>query len=805
MSPLTGLFTAIIALYSTVGITADTPSSVTNSDDKNSAVDSVNAPFFKSRLPLDSTGSPDLSSLSRCSRGINKVKRIIPGSTGALTQAQTAAESEQVLMLADSMPELNNRRTHLKGNVVVKDSQSVLRGNEIVINHATESLKATGGVSVESEEAFFRAKTAVKSQQSGSIQLDDTQFYIFDSHANGRASQVRLVENEPLQLKKLSFTTCPIGDNSWRLQTSEMNYDHETGMVEAWNTTLKVGNVPVFYFPYVDFASRRKSGMLAPDPKIDDRNGFDLAIPVYWNIAPNMDATVTPRLIEKRGFQLGAEYRLLTEKTNSEVNFEWMRKDKILDKQLQEASSQTLLGSDNSERWYGKLINQTRFSPLWTAQIDARKVSDSEYFKDFSSSLESSNETQLNSQMSVDYQDDIWQMNWFALSYQSLIGVENYRYLPSWTTSADYLSENGLRWQLTSEATRFENKNDQVITGERYDLMPSLSYSLRSSWGYLTPKVSYQVSRYHQVSQQNLEESTVTRNLPLYSLDSAMYFDRETEIGGDSYTHSLEPRLFYSYIPYREQSDINIFDTTRAEFTFAQLWRENRFSGLDRVGDTNHVSVALANRLFNNRDGEETLNLTLGRIYYLADQKVQLGNDQLDEKTESPWLVKADYQVYSGLSVSSLVEWDEEQKQTYRGQSSIKFEPIENHNVNLTHRYRSNIDNQQNEEIDFSFAWPVNDKWRVLGRWYNDLRRQKIIGAFAGVEYESCCWAVRIVAQRYLNAQVESVARESLTDDEYNSGIYFQFVFKGLASVGKSSLTSTLESGIPGYDDPFAD
>ncbi|WP_444997206.1 LPS-assembly protein LptD [Aliikangiella sp. IMCC44359] len=772
-----------------VGITLWNSYALSANDTQSKPVESQsNGIYFKSRF--ENKTKPDLGSYSQCTtRSPSFELKNVP-------EFSILPAISQIKMEADSMPENSKKLTHLKGNVSVRDEKSLLKAEEVVVEHLTETIKASGGVSFESEEAFFSAQSLTKAGVDNQVHIDDAEFYLFSNHANGTADSITIDSKESLNLTQLSFSTCPINKPGWLLETDEMNINQQAGRGEAWHSVMRVGGVPVFYFPYINFPTddRRKSGLLSPRIKYSDRNGYDVAQPVYWNIAPQMDATITPRLIEKRGEQLWTEFRWLTQRAESSINLEWMNEDKLF------------LSDNKKDRWLAQLKSETVFNPHWKLDLDAQRVSDSDYFRDFSSGLGGSNETRLSSQVALTYQDSIWQMKWFALTHQSLIGNESYRYLPSWLATADYLSDSGFRWQWTSDITRFEHKNSEQVEGERMSLLPGVSFPMRNLWGYLTPKLNYQLSRYKQTSLIESSEITTTRNVPIISLDSGIYLDRQLQIGGKDYTHTLAPRLFYTYIPYRNQDSINNFDTTQGDFGFSRLWQENRFTGVDRVGDTNQLSFALGNSLVDESSGNEIVRLSVGRIYYFADREVRLNPaDEAETEQQSPWLTEVEYRLNSAFSLTGLIQWDEGSKQTQRAQTRINFEPKDNHIVNLTHRYRD-VDGNFNEEIDFSFAWPLNDKWRLLGRWYNDLQREQVIERLVGVEYESCCWAIRLVAQKYLNTQLDSsgISTTLAGNERYNDGVYLQFVFKGLGSVGPSGMDDLLSSSITGYKDPFS-
>ncbi len=766
--------------------------------------------FFESRFKLNSAGKPDLASLSEC--------RTMPSSLIHIekpeiltSQVVVKPQIKKRKIDYQSAPEISRQRTHLLGNVKVTDAKSIISAEEVLLDHDKQYLLASGGVSIESKEAFFSANS-LETNANNETNLTNASFVLFGNNANGNAETIKVNALAETDLTNLTFTTCPIGNDSWQFATSEMNIDPESGRGEAWNTTLRVGGIPVFYFPYINFPTddRRKSGLLTPAIKTSDSNGLDISQPVYWNIAPSMDAEFFFRQIEKRGDQIGAEYRWLTEKTLAEWEFEWINKDKQVSALLENNTQNTPLAYHSEERWLNQLMFQAAFSDLWHLKVDTKRVSDSEYFRDFGSGLDKTNETQLTSQMNLSFLNENWDINLFSRTYQSLIGNEAYRYLPGFNLNGDYLAESGLYWQLKSEWDNFEHKNINKTQGSRFNIQPSLSYPVNLSWGFFNPKISYQSSHYQQESQLTGAKQTITRNLPIVSFDSGLFFDRKMQLDGENYTHSLSPRFFYSYIPYRNQQAINLFDTALASFNFDSLWQENRFTGTDRVGDTNHVSLAIANSLIKDGDNNPLFNFSLGRKFYLQESKVHLNGVNLDmvNNKQSPWLADLTFNINQYTDLQGFIEWDDKSSSTNQAKTKIKFEPIANHIVNVTHRYRKvaliGIEDYVSEEADISFAWPINDQWRLVGRRYNDLLRKQTIETLFGVEYESCCWAIRLVAQKYLNSALDSFGMPiTMSGEQYDQGIQVQFVFKGLGSAGNAGLSDLLESSIAGYQDPF--
>ncbi|MDQ7048649.1 MAG: LPS assembly protein LptD [Enterobacterales bacterium] len=779
--------------------------------------------LFESRFGIDASGQADLSVLQVCpSVSSKKPSRypIILQSQPILVNSLDNRSNPLVTtrLKADKVPENSQNLTRLEGHVSMLTEKSLLKADLMISDNQKQTLVAIGNVSVETSESLLTAKKFEGDQKTRQTKLSDVQFNFFSNNANGQAESIKLDIDNVATLSQLTFSTCPTQDESWRFSADELKLDQNSGRGEAWGMWLKVKGIPVFYFPYLNFPidDQRKSGILPPAISSGGRNGFDLSLPIYWNIAPPADATFKLRNIANRGTQIGAEFRYLNKLSVNRFAVEWLGKDQYTRQLLLEQPNLAdgLYGL-KEDRWAISLSNESYFNNQWSASFNASKVSDRDYFKDLGADLINkqgyNGQSQLVSRGQINYQDDIWHFVLMAESTQALSGTEPYRLLPSVISDANYYdTDSGILWQFDGELSSFSHSNASLIDGSRLNLTPKMSYPIRRSYAWLTPQLSYQMSQYNQNNPLTGDNVKVNRNLPIFSLDSGLIFDRSIKWGESSLNHSFEPRLFYAYVPYREQSQIQNFDTRIPDASFQQLWRANRFVGMDKIGDTNHFSLAVSNRFSDTQSGDQRLSFSMGRRFYLEQRHLALtGPDVVQNDRYSPWMAEVNFQPNNKLEISSFIEWSDvsfginQHKGTNLARTRIKFEPKRDHIVNLSHRVR-NKDGFSNEEIDFSFAWPVNDRWRIVGRWYNDLKRGRTAESLIGFEYESCCWALSIVSRRYLDTLLDAnglpvVTSSGLRREEFNSGIQLQFVFKGLGSAGQNGVSKLLESSIRDY------
>jgi len=338
-----------------------------------------------------------------------------------------------------------------------------------------------------------------------------------------------------------------------------------------------------------------------------------------------------------------------------------------------------------------------------------------------------------------------------------------------------------------AEVVHFD-RTDPSVTGIRYDLKPAISFPMRTASTFLVPKATLQYTGYNLDGQPAGLDDNPGRVLPILSADAGMFFERNLEFAGQDFVQTLEPRLYYLYVPFDNQNDIPDFDTGLRTFSFAQLFRENRFSGADRVGDANQLTMALSSRLLTS-SGEEWLRASAGQIIYFRDRDVQLTPTTAKQTdTASDFVAELSAKVWDDWRVSAGVQWDIDDSRTDKKIVRMRYQPNPQRVINLEYRFvRETV-----EQTDASFRWPINHNWGVVGRWNYSLPEDRTLEVFGGVEYDSCCWATRAVVRRFL----------SNTDGDFDNAIFLQFELKGLAGVGESAA-AFLRKSIPGYRNEF--
>ncbi|MCO7224438.1 LPS-assembly protein LptD [Pleionea sp. CnH1-48] len=729
-----------------------------------------------------------------------------PVSETPTSTAVKQAADDLYKLTAEKVTSSNQQQVVVEGDVELKSAQMTIRAGALTMDRQSSDFSATDKILVETDSALIAADKAEGNSETQEAKLHNTQFRLFEHGGNGKAELIQVDSQQMMNLQDLTFTTCPQGDESWRFNASELDIDTEEGWGEAYHLWLKLGEVPVFYLPYLQFPvdDRRHSGLLPPSFSNNSRNGTDISVPFYWNIAPNYDATLTPRFIDRRGTQLGVEFRYLTEGSEGQADIEWLPEDRAT--------------VDESDRWLYQLKHHSNFGQHWRWDIDAAGVSDQDYFLDLGSGLSQTNTDQLKRSGRLTYANNDFHAYLEWLRYQPLaLSQEPYRKAPQlgfqWQITED---ESPFSWNLRTESTQFDHVNTDQVTAVRHILQSTMTYSLAQEWGYLKPGLQYHLAKYSQdqITDPLLEED-VSLNVPTFSLDTGLVFGRE----GSRFLQTLEPRVKFIYTPYRDQRNTGIYDTRLPELTYTQLFANNRFSGFDRIGDTQQISLGLSSRFLDKNTGKQKLRVSFGRAYFAEDRLVTLDSDASSDgpilsnkRDNSSILTDIEWNLNDYLKFRTGLLYNSDEQFTERGFFGLQYEPKDNLVVNVTHRYRNQQDPAEpadptkrirSRQSDISFAVPVSDKWSLYGRWNYDWVNVRDIEIFAGFEYESCCWAIRLVKRRYLNIRLDSKGDKIPGQNPFNNDIFLQFVFKGLGSAGQKKASNLLEEGIQGFEDPY--
>ncbi|MGR9087335.1 MAG: LPS-assembly protein LptD, partial [Gammaproteobacteria bacterium] len=756
----------------------------------------------------------------------------------------------------------DNEISSYSGNVEITRSDQRSLSHAATYDTVSETLDLHGDVYYSEDELALYSNSATLKLASDQARLRNVMFITPTTPLRGRAKTIYRDSKYLSRYKDVAYTSCPPNNQDWVVHASDLKLNDSTGKGAAKNAWLEFKGLPVFYSPYLSFPidDRRLSGFLAPSFGNTQQSGFDFSLPYYWNIAPNYDATFRPRYLSDRGLLLGGNFRLLTKYSNSIARLEYMPNDSQRDR----------------SRFLGSIRNNSHFTPKLSSNLDLNYVSDKEYFGELGNALSFPNFSFVKSSADLSYIDKEVSVIGRVINYQTIDKAltefrQPYRKLPQINAGLNHTFEiMPVNTALNGEYVNFQH--DSIVDAQRFNIKPHVSFPVKTDAAFITPKISVQYTDYqlsnknnsvYQLSDPNFVtpfSNSVSRTLPIASLNSGLFLEKDLDLAQSTFKHTLEPKLFYLYIPRKDQNDIPLFDTSRYDFWYNSLFRENRFSGSDRIQDANQLSAALTSRLIDPKSGRELLKLDIGEIFYFQDREVtaplrilnlpgwinlESTNGYLASPPEtgslSPLVAELSSEFSDHWSFETGVQWDPHTNDIVRGKAVLHFinEPGKIFNVGFLYRknpfIRETIEHNleflsrpeinpfqidpatllsderivRNSDIiqsDVSMRWPLFENWYAVGRWQYSWLYNKTQEAFLGFEKENCCWRFRVIGRRYVNnintTNINNaVLNSQFADATSQTGIFFQLELKGLTGIGEK-LDKFFEQSIYGYRKP---
>ena len=693
-----------------------------------------------------------------------------------------------------------------EGNVELRKRNSILQSDRLTYRQAADEVEAEGNVrlsrdgdhvqgprmrmQMEESTGFFeqpeysirRIKTgSAPTLWTGNEERPSTDL----TTGQGKAERMEFEGAGQYRLTNATYSTCaPVAgrDPDWFVRTTDLHLDYDAEEATARNATLVFQGVPIFYSPWLNFSlnNERKSGLLTPTGGTTSRGGSEFTLPFYWNIAPNMDATFTPRIMEKRGMLMSTEYRYLQPTYSGAVHGQYLGNDKLT----------------NSQRTSYSLKHvQTTLGYGFSGTLDVNGVSDNKFLSDFGHGPAVTSMTNLVRQGTLSYGGSWWWSNLLVQSFQTLQDPDQppvtvpYWRLPQLTaggTRSDL--PLGMTFAFGSEYVDFRNPTPGTTEAKRLTVYPQLSLPMQTDILSITPKIGLHSTRYDLNNQATGTPDKLTRTLPIFSVDSGVTFERDFEWQGKALTQTLEPRLYYLYVPDRNQNKIPVFDTGPTDFNFAQIFAENRYSGGDRIGDANQLTTMVASRLLDPETGAEAVRAAIGQRFYFTGQKVVLPGEPKRNDHASDLLGFFSGRILPKTTVDVAVEYNPQSRWLERFNVGGRYQPESGKVLNAGYRYtRDQFEKPGLSQFDISGQWPVYGGWHGVGRINYSIKDQRMVETVAGFEYDGGCWVGRVVFQR--------IATQENTS---NTSFFVQLEFNGFAKVGTSPL-DILRRNVPGY------
>ena len=677
------------------------------------------------------------------------------------TRAQNVSGTDEIL--------------ELTGGAEVRKGGAVLRADRIIYTIATDELHGDGHVRVFRDGAVFSGPSVTFKPDAQTGAMPGTQFNYVPRNAHGSARLAEFLPGEIARLTGAEISTCPVDDRSWWVKANDLVIDPLDEVARARGASLYFEGVPVFATPYfqIPLGERRRSGLLTPSFGINSRLGAEVSLPLYLNIAPNRDVTVTPNVSSRRGLLLQNEFRYLEPNWRGAIEFDTIPHDRVFGGSREHISAQ----------------NEYADARGVVGGWNYNRVSDDQFFVDFGHNIVTATQNVLPQEAYLGYNQTYWNSALRVTKNQALIDLaadpqqlgKPYERVPQWTLSALRNDVAGFDLAVASEATRFDHPTQEP--GSRLIVNPSLAYPLLAPAWFVVPKVQWHATWYDLDPARHVGDATPARSLPIASLDAGLVFERPTDWFGVNSLQTLEPRLFYARIPFRDQTNLPNFDSALADFNFAQLFTENVFVGGDRIGQANQLTAALVSRVIETDSGGERLRAALGQRFYFSPQEVTLPGGTPRTDKESDVLFALSGSITRSWLADLALDHATLQNQVVQASVGIRYQPRPASVINLAYRYKIG----ELEQIDLSTQWPLSARWYTLARVNYSIRDGRTVETLAGFEYKSGCWVARFAAQRFA-----TLAEKPTT------AVFFSIELNGLGSVGTSPLEA-LQRNIPGY------
>ncbi|MDV6327543.1 LPS assembly protein LptD [Idiomarina sp. Sol25] len=688
---------------------------------------------------------------------------------------------------------LANEKAYFTGNVIIQRNGQWLSTSKATIDQQRGEILASDGIT-------FNDGYLSVTGDSLSLDLNDDEAKLYNSYyrlrnhnARGHAELLSLSRQEVL-LQDSSFTTCPGETPAWQLRAERIEINETSDFGEAWHARFELFDIPVLYLPYFNFplSDARKTGLLYPTFDSSSNSGFEVEVPYYFNIAPNMDATIAPVYMSERGTMMKGEYRYLFEQNAGQFNLEYLGND------------DTRIA--NKKRYLWHVQHSAQINQNLSFYLDATEISDDNYLNDFGSDFAGRADTHLYRVAQLDYENQNWTAQLRTEDYE-LIGDYRspYRTLPQLSIDYNTGDFTGFSASLYNELTYFQNQDQAREYATRAHIEPSIQYRFEKPAFDTEAELSYLYTRYWQESPDSDITEEVSRTLPRVRVRARLHLERAIELDDSQYRQTLSPQIQYLYVPYENQQNIGIYDTSLLQDDYHGLFRSRRFSGLDRIAEANQITYGLSSSLFTQNE-REVLRASIGQIYNINDSRTQLftSDEETTTSSNSEWVADINWAVDENWSIRSSIQYDTELNSTRKSQTAVEFRKDESNLIQVSHRTATNILNNDIEQVGTQAVWSASSRWQVASNVFYDLTHDRLNDAMVGVQYSSCCWALRVSAYRRINRDLEPAfsATQINGETQFDNGISIQFIISGLAS-DSSGLINMLEKSTYGYRRPF--
>lgn len=704
--------------------------------------------------------------------------------------------NENFTILSSTSSIKKGEYANFTGGVTLLNQDKSVVANELSVNRTNSTVNANGDIHFQNKGIDIFADSLNINQLQKTTSLTATSYQLNDSPGHGSAEKININGNgKTLSFIDSSFTTCygPVPD--WQMRASEITISSDEKSLEAYNARFSLFDIPVLYVPYLTMpiGTDRQSGFLYPTISSSNSSGIEIETPYYINIAENMDATITPRYMSDRGTQLITEFRYLEGLQSGQVDIEYLNEDK------------KLINNDDS-RYLARFQHIGTFSERFRAHVDYTTISDDNYLVDLGSSQFNSNDSYLYQVGEISYFADNWQTTLKLQDFEVLGNHQrSYKTLPQIEISRQQKLDNfdGIL-DIYSELSSFDTADKTQPTAQRYHVEAGLLYPIASPAWFLNSEVKVLQTNYHQknINDDSPLERNVSRTLPKIRFHGGVNFDRNLTLFNKGYSQTLEPQLQYLYIPEKDQNNIGIYDTTNLQDDYNGLFRDRRFSGIDRIAQANQISWGVTSRILT-EENNEVLRFSLGRIVYFNESNFN-SSEQNTVVDKSALAADIFLHLSRNWQFSSDIQYNTDLSVTNKSQTSLDYLFSNNQTIQLNHRYTRDVSGESLEQMSLATNVKIANRWQFVGRFTQDLKGKRSIESYAGLEYSSCCWGIRFTYHRNINSKIDDALNINENRDAFDSSFNIQFVYNGINSNKSSnSVGDMFNSSIFGYKRPY--
>ncbi|QBX81289.1 LPS assembly protein LptD [Citrobacter tructae] len=710
------------------------------------------------------------------------------------------------------------------GNVDIAQGNSRLQADEVQLHQKqaegqpepVRTVDALGNVHYDDNQVILKGPKGWSNLNTKDTNVWEGDYQMVGRQGRGKADLMKQRgENRYTILENGTFTSCLPGSDTWSVVGSEVIHDREEQVAEIWNARFKLGPVPVFYSPYMQLpvGDKRRSGFLIPNAKYSTNNYFEFYLPYYWNIAPNMDATITPHYMHRRGGVMWEnEFRYLSQAGSGLMEFDYLNSDKVYEDEHPK--------DDNSRRWLFYWQHSGVMDQVWRFNVDYTKVSDTSYFNDFDNKYGSSTDGYATQKFSVGYAVQNFDATVSTKQFQVFDAANSNSYSAQPQLDVNYYQNDvgPFDTRIYGQAVHFVNTNDNMPEATRVHLEPTINLPLSNDWGSINTEAKLLATHYQQTNLDWYNTNNATklddsanRVMPQFKIDGKMVFERDMQMLAPGYTQTLEPRAQYLYVPYRDQSHIYNYDSSLLQADYSGLFRDRTYGGLDRIASANQVTTGVTSRVYDDA-AVERFNISVGQIYYFTESRT--GDDNIkwenDDKTGSlVWAGDTYWRISDRWGLRSGIQYDTRLDSVATSSSSIEYRRDENRMLQLNYRYASSeyiqatlpsyystADQYKNgiSQVGAVASLPIADRWSIVGAYYFDTNVNKAADSMLGLQYNSCCYAIRFGYERKLNGW-DDTQKHAI----YDNTIGFNIELRGLSSNYGLGTNQMLRSNILPY------